>query len=213
MKKTWILFLLFSPFIWAQDDDESVAFEGVIPEIGIDGFFSAGNTGGNLVGGLKLGFKGSSESQVIGGVSLRLFRTWSTGNITGFPTSFSIFGPGAWCHVRFQDVIYLGAEFEALKIPGNYASINATGTIQKWIPTLFLGGGYSKSWNDKIRLNIGIFYEVINNGFNPYRNSYLTRKKVGPNGQLGDFIPILYRLELMIPLIWPQTDVHLNGTI
>jgi hypothetical protein len=200
MKNSWILFLLLTPFVWAQDDAETVAFEGVIPELGVDGYFSAGNTGGNLVGGLKLGFKGSSESQAIGGVSMRLFRTWSSGNITGTPVSYNIVGPGAWFHVRFQNVLYLSAEFEALKMPENYFSINTSGQQQKWIPTLFLGGGYSKSWNDRVRVNIGVFYEVINNLSNPYRNSYLTRKTNPATGQPGAIIPILYRLELMIPL-------------
>lgn len=209
----WILILLISPIIWGQNDDEPVVFEGVVPEIGLDGYFSAGNTGGNLVGGLKLGFKGSSESQVIGGVSLRLFRTWSTGNITGFPSSYNIFGPGAWCHVRFQNVLYLGAEFEALKMPENYFAFNASGNPQKWIPTLFLGGGYSKSWEEKIRLNIGIFYEVINNLNNPYRNSYLTRKKVAATGAPGALIPILYRVEVMIPLRRANTDIRIKGLI
>jgi hypothetical protein len=199
MKKMWILLLLLTSFAWAQDDEETVAFDGVVPEIGLDGYFSAGNQGGNLGAGLKIGFKGSSESQVIGGVSLRMFRSWSTGNITGIPASYTIYGPGVWCHVRFQNVLYLGGEFEALKVPGNYFYTTA-GANQKWIPTLFLGGGYSKSWNEKIRLNLGIFYDIINNLDNPYRKSYLTKKKVGPTGQAGALIPILYRVELMIPL-------------
>lgn len=199
MKMIWIAFLFLSAVVSAQNEVDEVALEGVVPEIGLDGYFSAGNQGGNLGAGLKIGFKGNTESQIIGGISLRLFRSWNTGAITGFPSSFTIYGPGLWCHVRFQNVLYLGGEFEALKVPTNYFYSSAN-NFQKWIPTLFLGGGYSKTWNEKIRLNLGIFYDVINNPNNPYRASYLTSKKVGPTGQKGALIPILYRIELMIPL-------------
>lgn len=195
--------MLFTPFVWGQDeydDEETPVTDGLKVEIGVDGYFSAGSNGGNFGAGLKLGLKTNSESQVIGGPSFRLFRTWSNGYLTTtIPSSFNIIGLGAWLHVRFQNVLYLGGEFEALKVPGNYF-YTTPGASKEWIPTLFLGGGYSKAFNETFRLNLGIFYDVINNLNNPYRASYLTKKKVGPNGQPGALIPILYRIELFISL-------------
>jgi len=200
MKKLWILLLLFTPMVWSQDDDEDLKTkDGVKVEIGVDGYFSAGTNGGNLGAGLKLGIRANSDSQVIGGPSFRIFRTWSNGYLTTAPSSFNVLGVGAWCHVRFQNVLYLGGEFEVLKVPPGYF-YTTPGASQVWIPTLFLGGGYSKSFGEKFRVNLGIFYDVINNLNNPYRAAYLTKKKVGPNGQLGALIPILYRIELFINL-------------
>ncbi len=202
MRLFWILLLFFAPTIWCQedyDDEDITASDKFKLEIGVDGYFSASTNGGNMGAGLKVGFRSNSESQVIGGPSFRTFRTWNNGNITSTPSSSTIIGLGAWCHVRLQNVLYLGGEFEALKVPGGYF-YTTPGATQQWIPTLFLGGGFSKAFNETFRLNLGVFYDIINNLNNPYRASYLTQKKVGPNGQPGALIPILYRIELFISL-------------
>lgn len=173
--------------------------EGYKAELGIDGYFSVGNQGGNFSAGAKFGvLKREENSKVVIGPSVRWMRVWSN-NLAYMsqPVSYNIVGIGAFMHARVVDGLYLGAEFETLKTPLNFVIVTEQ---RQWVPVLFLGGGYSKNFDDRFRLNVGIFYDVVNSLRSPYRGSYLTKKKVGPNGQDGALIPILYRLELFIPL-------------
>ncbi len=168
-------------------------------EIGFDGYFSIGNQGGNFTLGLKYGLlQKEEESKLVVGPSVRWMRVWSNNlAIGGTPVNFNVVGGGAFLHYRVVDGLYIGSEFEALRSPVLNGPIVTVGG-NKWLPHLFLGGGYSKSFEGRFRVNIGIFYDVINNLNSPYRRSYLT-KKTGPNGEPGALIPILYRLELVIP--------------
>jgi hypothetical protein len=195
MKNILLLSVFGLSFTFAQAQPLVENFKS---EIGIDGYFSIGNQGGNFSAGLKFGaLKKEEDSKVVIGPSVRWMRVWSKNFATAFqPASYNIFGLGAFAHWRVVDGIYLGAEFESLKSPLNYVIITEQ---KKWVPTLFLGGGYSKAFDDRFRLNVGIFYDIINDAGSPYRPSYLTRK-TGPNGEPGALIPILYRLQLVIPL-------------
>lgn len=173
-------------------------------EIAVDGYFSIGNQGGNFSAGLKLGaLKKEEDSKLVIGPSVRWMRVWSKNFGNAFqPVSYNIVGVGAFMHYRVIDGLFVGAEFETLKSPLNYVNLTPQ---RSWIPTLFLGGGYSKAFDDRFRINIGIFYDVINHLNSPYRPSYLTRKTTA-NGQPGALIPILYRLQLVIPLYSDQSN-------
>lgn len=171
-------------------------------ELGIDGYFSIGNQGGNFGIGAKFGVLAKADEEnnnkFVVGPSVRWMRVWSKNYATGgSPANFNIVGAGAFVHKRVFDALYLAAEFEALKTPTDYVIVTQT---SQWTPVLFLGGGYSKLFAERFRVNIGILYDIINNGSSPYRRSYLTSKKVGPDGKPGALIPILYRLELIISL-------------
>ncbi len=196
MKKVFTSFAFVLVFVSAQSQETVV--EQFKSEIGIDGYFSIGNQGGNFSAGLKLGaLQKKDDAKVIIGPSFRLMRVWSKNLALGTEnTGYNIIGLGAFMHARFYDALYLGTEIEMLKSPLNYVIVT---NERKWIPTLFLGGGYSKSFEEKFRLNVGIFYDIINDLNSPYRPSYVARK-TGPNGEPGALIPVLYRVQLFIPL-------------
>lgn len=162
-------------------------------EIGIDGSFSASNLGGAFGLGLKYGWK--FKEYFIAGPSLRYQRTWAQiGLTTASPTqtSFNVFGGGGFIHARFYNAFFLGAEIEFLRTPfvGNFL---ITGQSQ-WAPNAMLGGGYSMEFNEKWRLNAGIFYDVIDHQNSPLRQQYFMRNS------LGALLPIIYRINFFFPI-------------
>ncbi|MEJ6492680.1 MAG: hypothetical protein QNL60_09505 [Flavobacteriales bacterium] len=194
MKKMVFLSLfIISSFSYSQTYAEMLK-----SEIGIDGYFSIGNQGGNFSAGLKWGLLQKKEdSKIIIGPSVRWIRVWTKNLAFGNQaTSYNIVGVGGFIHARVFEALYAGIEIEGLKSPISYTNITPQKT---WIPTVFIGGGYSKSFDENFRLNIGIFYDIVNNLNSPYRPSYVA-KKTGPNGEPGALIPVLYRVQLFIPL-------------
>lgn len=161
-------------------------------EIGVDGYFNATNFGGSFGLGLKYGIVKQSNPQYVFGPSVRIQRTWSS--FQGTQNGFNILGAGAFVHVRFYEALYAALEFEVLNSPISY---NLATAPKAWIPTAFLGGGFSKKFDAGWRLNIGIYYDVINNLNSPFRPSYVAKKEV--NGQ-QELIPVIYRLALFFPL-------------
>lgn len=163
-------------------------------EIGFDGSFSVSNLGGTYGIGTKFGFK--LNENVILGPSIRFQRTWSTfaggaNNTVGY----SIFGGGVWLHYRFANYLFAGAEVEMLNTPNDIIFV----TGQKvWVPTAFIGGGYSHAFDSGLRLNAGVFYDVIDNPRSPFRPGYFMQKNT--NGVPGALIPVIYRLGIFIPL-------------
>lgn len=184
IKKLFIVALLFQSSIFAQN------IEGL--EIGADGYFGASTIGGSYGFGPKLGLK-LDETWVVG-PSFRYQRTWSS--IAGQTFGRTIWGFGAFAHARFKNVVFLGAEFEYLKSPTNYVTPIS---IDTWIPTLFIGGGFSKEYNERVRINVGIFYDVINNLNSPFRPSYMMTVK-NEVGQIVKYIPVIYRISFVFPI-------------
>ncbi len=184
MKRTFfILFLLVSIMTNAQGPDGT--------ELGVDAYFGASTNGGNLSLGLKYGFN-FGENYIIG-PSFRYQRTWNNNVLTGNKSGFNVFGGGVFGHVRLYNLLFLGAEFETMRTPlsqGGLVSI----TNSSWIPTLFLGGGYSQEFNEKIRINAGVMYDVVNHVQSPFQQGYFLRKA---NGAL---IPMIYRIAFFFPL-------------
>ncbi|MFT5779429.1 MAG: hypothetical protein ACI837_002387 [Crocinitomicaceae bacterium] len=159
-------------------------------EVGFDGYFGASTNGGSFTIGGKYGLK--FGEYFITGPSLRYQRSWTNNANTGQKSSFNVFGGGVFGHARFFNALFVGAEFEMLKTPLNdFGQITST---KNWVPTLFIGGGYSQEFNEKFRINAGIMYDVINSPESPLRAGYFMR-----NSQ-QKLLPLIYRLALFIPI-------------
>lgn len=180
----FLLSLSFGYFLAAQEDKKPLN-----QEIGFDGYFSASNTGGTFDLGIKYGFVFGENENLIAGPSLRIQRLWS--NYLGEKFGYNIIGAGGFFHARFYNALFLGTEIEFLNSPIVY---NQLSPPKKFVPTVFIGGGYSQEFDAGFRLNVGIFYDVVNNLNSPFRRNYTAKKE---NGVL---IPVLYRLAIFIPL-------------
>ncbi len=156
-------------------------------EFGLDGYFSASNFSGNLGIGVKYGFL-LSENFIIG-PSLRYQRVW----VKNFGDKYvhNIFGGGIFAHYRFLDYLFVGTEIEIFKSPLNYGSYFGS---KQTIATAFVGGGFSHLFS-QIRINAGIFYDVIDSLNSPFRQGYQVKNK-----QNGALVPIIYRIGIFIPL-------------
>lgn len=188
-------FILASFAAFSQDDEteeELPIEEPSVMEIGADGYFGASNLGGSAGIGLKFGYK--LNENVIVGPSFRFQRTWSS--YYAQTVGYTVYGGGAWIHGRFANTVFVGAEFEYLRTP---VDIVLVGGQRTWVPTLFLGGGFSREFNKRVRLNAGIFYDVIDNPRSPFRPGYFM-KKTNSNGMVVALIPVIYRIGFFFPL-------------
>lgn len=182
------LFLLFwLPFF----SYTQVAFNG--SELGVELYAGASSLGGSVGGDLKYAAILNENWAV--GPSFRLQRTWS--NNLGQKMGFSIYGGGVYAHYRIKNTLFVGAEYELLKSPFNFIFFNYS--TKQWASTLFLGGGFSRDFNHKIRVNGGIFYDVINAENSPFRSSYSVRIK-NEMGQVVRILPMIYRITFFFPL-------------
>jgi len=193
--------LLFAPFIgFAQEDNydgpqKVTGFQYNGSEIGADVAFSASTFGGNFGIGLKYGFK--LGEYIILGPSVRYERLWFKNGITAQEGGSNVFGGGAFVHARFFNALFLGVEYEHLKSPYN---VNGLLNVQNsWAPTLFVGGGFSMAFHEKVRLNVGVMYDVINAENSPFRRSYSFTVK-DQNGNIQRYLPIVYRIAFFFPL-------------
>jgi hypothetical protein len=150
-------------------------------EIGIDATAMVSTFGGNIAIGLKYGIV--KNENLIFGPSVRFNRIWS--HFNGIKTSFNIFGGGAFVHYRFQNIVFGAAELEFLRSPLNY---NLALSVNRWVPVLLLGGGISRYFEVGIRINAGVYYDIVNSVNSPLQFSYQTRDA------LGRPIPVLYRV-------------------
>ena len=179
-----ILFGLFTVQSQAQ-------IEGT--ELGIEAYGGGSNLGGTLGGELKYAVK--LPNNLIIGPSFRLHRSWS--NYLNVNSQFNMYGGGAFAHLRYQDKVFAGVEFQMLHSPFNFITFQAG--QKKWAPTLFVGGGFYLKLAPKINLNLALFYDVINADNSPFRSSYNFKIK-NEFGQVVRILPIIYRITLFIPL-------------
>jgi hypothetical protein len=162
-------------------------------EIGVELHGGASNQGGTISAGLKYAVILNNNFAV--GPSFRLQRTWI--NNDGISASANIWGGGIWAHVRYKNALFGGLEFEVIKNP---FGPNFQSTDSNWLSTLFLGGGFSKEYNGKIRINLGIFYDIINADNSPFQNSYIIRIKDSQTGSTQRILPVIYRINFFFPI-------------
>lgn len=200
-----LMLFVFSSFsIYAQEYDEydEESEEEVVTglgyngsEIGLDVSFSASNFGGHAGLGLKYGLK--LGEYIIVGPSVRFEKLWSSNAASGFNSSTSVYGGGAFIHARFFNALFLGVEYEQLKSPYNPQGFITT--ERSWAPTVFVGGGFSMELNDRIRLNAGIMYDLVNAANSPFRNTYTFTVK-DQNGNIQRYLPMIFRIAFFLPL-------------
>lgn len=172
-------------------------------EFGFDLAANGSTFGGNVGIGLKYGI--NLGEYLILGPSVRYEYLWwknYTGGVAQSSVSQHVYGGGLFAHARFFNAVFLGAEFEMLRSPydaSGYISFNPT-----WAPTLFLGGGFSMEFNESVRINAGIMYDVINAGNSPFRRSY-SFQKTDSFGNPAGFLPIIYRIAFFFPLTRTET--------
>jgi hypothetical protein len=174
----------------AFSNHSQVTFDG--SEIGLEIVAGGSNLGGSVGGDLKYAAVLNENFAV--GPSFRLQRTWS--NNLGQKFGFSVYGGGIFAHYRLKNVVFAGMEFEVLHCPVNYVNVNSS---KSWLSTLFIGGGFSRDFNHKIRINAGVFYDVINAKNSPFRSSYNFNIK-DVNGQIVKILPMIYRISFFFPL-------------
>lgn len=190
MKYTAALLFAFTLFFSGR----SQTTEG--SEVGADLIFSASNFGGTAGLGLKYGVK--FGEYFIAGPSFRYQRTWNKNVTTGTAGGFNVYGGGAFLHARFFNALFLGAEYEILRSPYSGSSY-WTPSTPTWANTFFLGGGFSMEFNEKIRLNAGIMYDVVNAANSPFRPGYFVQKKTSTGANAG-YLPIIYRIAFFFPI-------------
>lgn len=161
---------------------------------------SVSNLGGTFSVGMK--YAAILNENFAVGPSFRIQRIWN--NNLGISTSANIWGGGIWAHARYKNALFGGVEFELIKNP--YNQINWLPADRKWAPTLFLGGGFSKEYNGKIRINLGIFYDIINADNSPFRASYTIKIKDSQTGAVQKILPIIYRVNFFFPIRTKQKE-------
>ena len=195
-----IIFLLSCTILLSLNTNAQ-DFEMNGSEIGFDVAFSASTNGGNIGLGLKYGL--NFGENLILGPSVRYERTWVKNQIAGVNGSYNVYGGGVFGHYRFQNVLFVGVEFEMLKSPyttsGQLTNLGQLTFNPNWVPTLFLGGGFSREFNESFRINAGIMYDVINHKNSPFRPSYSFTIK-DEQGGVTKTLPIIFRLAFFIPL-------------
>lgn len=163
-------------------------------EIGVELHAGASNLGGSISIGLK--YAAILNENFAVGPSIRLQRMWY--NNLGLSGSVNLWGGGFWAHARYKNVLFGGAEFELLRSPYNF--LNPTLENKNWAATLFIGGGFSKEYKKKIRINLGIFYDVINADNSPFWSSYTVKIKDSQTGEIQRILPIIYRINFFFPI-------------
>jgi hypothetical protein len=189
MKNKFLLLLfiiVIFPILSQEDEDKKENQKK--SELGLDGFVNASNLGGSFGFGLKYAFV--KNENLVFGPSFRLQRMWA--NNFGQKFGFNIYGGGGFVHYRYHNLLFAGAELEFLKSPLN---INFVLSPKKWVPTCFIGGGYSRYFEDiGIRLTAGVFYDIIGDPQSPFWTSYVLRNEIGTP------IPVIYRVGFFFPL-------------
>lgn len=188
MKKIFFLsFILSACLLFGQEEESETKTK--IPkdkEFGIDGVVKASTIGGSYGFGFKLAF--IKNENIVFGPSLRYQRVWS--NFNGVRTYTNIFGGGAFVHYRFKNVVFGAAELEFLKSPLNY---NIYGVGSRMVPIFLVGGGISREFPVGIRINAGVYYDIINSPYSPLQFSYMSRNAA------GQLQPIIYRVGFHFP--------------
>lgn len=180
-----IIAFLFTTLSFSQWENDEIAV----------GFgFGKSNLGGNFSANLKYNLPKTDEAHAYGPM-FRWQRGWSNNVGTDQQSNFNIWGPGVFYHYRFAEVLFAGVEFEYLSTPFSYTLLTPT---KNWVPILNLGAGYSQSF-DFVRVNLGFFYDIIDNINSPMRPQYFL-KQTNEAGQVTRILPVIYKLQFFFPL-------------
>jgi hypothetical protein len=182
--------LIVSTFSIAQEN----AIEGF--EIGFDGSFGTSNLGGSFGIGPKFGFV-MNENLVLG-PTLRYQRSWATPLYSTVGYSFNNFGGGFFLHGRYKNTVFGGFEAEVLQ--NRNVFVDTSAVFKKYVPTLFVCGGFSREFGEAVRLNVGIYYDLINSLNSPFRNQYVLTVKDPQTGQIVRRLPMIYRISFFFPI-------------
>lgn len=159
-------------------------------ELGIDGFFGASSFGGSFGVGVKYGFL--LNENLIVGPSIRYQRYWANSINTTATYAHNTYGLGGFVHMRFGNALFVGTEIEFMRIPYNPYFAMPNG--QRIAPAAFVGGGFSREFNESVRINAGVFYDLIDSPASPFRQGYFMKRAN------GSFIPLIYRIAFFFPL-------------
>jgi hypothetical protein len=185
-----LVFLLST--LWTMGQGKNI--EGF--EVGFDGSVGTSNLGGSFGIGPKFGFL--MNENLILGPTLRFQRSWATPLYTNSGYSYNNFGGGFFLHARYKNTIYGGFEAEFLRNKNVY--IDTSATFKKIVPTLFVCGGFSREFGGFVRLNVGIYYDLINSLNSPFRNSYILTVKDPQTGAIVKRLPMIYRISFFFPI-------------
>ena len=162
-------------------------------ELGFDGFFGASTFGGTFGIGPKLGI--NFNENIVAGPSFRYQQNWS--QLNGLSYNHTIYGAGLFLHARYQNTLFGGLEFEMIK-SRNYAENLLNDKI--WVPTVFICAGFSREFKKIVRLNVGLYYDVVNSKNSPFRNGYILPIKNAQTGAIQGYVPLIYRISFFFPL-------------
>lgn len=165
-------------------------------ELGFDGFFSASSQGGAFGIGPKFGFL--MNENLILGPSFRFQRTWSNNLYTGVNYSYNNYGGGFFLHGRYKNTLFGGFEFEVMKNKNVFVDTSAVFT--NVVPTLFVCAGFSREFKGIVRLNVGLYYDVINSINSPFRSGYILKIRNAQTGEVQRYAPLIYRISFYFPL-------------
>ncbi len=165
-------------------------------EIGIDASFNASSIGGVLELGPKFGFR--MNENIILGPTLRYQRAWSQPYYSTNSFSYNNLGIGFFLHGRYRNVVFGGFEAEVLRNKNVF--IDTSAIFKKFVPTIFLCAGFSKEFNGIVRLNAGLYYDLVNSLNSPFRSAYKMSIKDPTTGQIVKRIPVIYRISFFFPL-------------
>lgn len=90
-------------------------------------------------------------------------------NVYGFEFRSTTFGERVFARhtLPFLNNVYLGAEYQNLHIEAFDMNLDKIGRIP--VPVLLVGGGLLSPVGGKVYLNIGIFYDIMEDINSPYR--------------------------------------------
>lgn len=182
--------LFFSTLVFSQDR----IVEGF--EIGFDGSFNASNIGGVLEIGPKFGFL--MNENLILGPTLRYQRAWSQPYYSNTSFSYNNLGAGFFLHGRYKNTVYGGFEAEVLR--NRNVFIDTSAVFKKFVPTVFICAGFSREFKGIVRLNAGLYYDVVNSLNSPFRSAYKMTIKDATTGQVVKRIPLIYRISFFFPI-------------
>ncbi len=205
--KTNFIILLCCLFTFQAVSVKAQLIEGT--ELGVDGFLSGSTLGGAFGMGTKFGFK-TSENFIFG-PSIRFNRGWASTTFNTIGYNFTNWGAGLFAHGRYGNVLFGGVEAEVMQNKNIF--VNPDAVFKKYVPTVFICGGFSKEFNQLVRVNVGLYYDLINSLNSPYRNAYIISIKDPNTGAIVRRLPMIYRISFFFPLTHKEKETPIDPPV